>query len=60
MLAFLFLDIDECKNKPCLNGGTCTNKPGSHECKCVSGYDGKNCENGKTRSINKGNNKNTN
>ena len=43
----LFSDIDECKAGPCLNGGTCSNKPGSYQCSCASGFDGKDCENGK-------------
>lgn len=30
------LDIDECKNKPCI-GGTCKNTPGSFKCECPPG-----------------------
>ena len=40
-------DINECSNNPCKNGATCVNLQGSHRCDCKSGYDGKNCENGK-------------
>lgn len=48
----LFSDIDECKAGPCLNGGTCSNKPGSYQCACASGFDGKNCENGRQLKVN--------
>ena len=27
-----FIDIDECKTKPCINGGKCENLPGSYRC----------------------------
>jgi hypothetical protein len=39
-------DIDECvmDPSPCLNGGGCTNTPGSYTCQCVPPYDGANCE----------------
>ncbi|XP_048578445.1 sushi, nidogen and EGF-like domain-containing protein 1 isoform X3 [Nematostella vectensis] len=37
-------DIDECKNKPCQNGGICKNLPGKYECACPSGTTGKHCE----------------
>lgn len=33
------------KNKPCQNGGSCTNLNGSFACTCQAGYFGKNCEN---------------
>ena len=42
----LILDVDECKNNPCKNGGNCTNTHGGHSCSCPSGFNGKNCENG--------------
>ncbi|XP_068733417.1 uncharacterized protein [Montipora capricornis] len=35
---------DECQNSPCQNGATCVNKPGRYECKCIVGYNGKNCD----------------
>ena len=42
-----FSDVDECINNPCQNTGNCTNKPGSYECYCIDGFEGKNCEKGK-------------
>ena len=43
----LFVDINECQNNPCQNGGRCTNVNGDYSCSCVSGFEGKNCEKGK-------------
>uniref|UniRef100_K1R6A2 Fucolectin n=1 Tax=Magallana gigas TaxID=29159 RepID=K1R6A2_MAGGI len=34
------VDIDECKNDPCLNGATCTNTPGLFTCTCDAGWTG--------------------
>ena len=44
---FSLLDVDECQFNPCKHGGTCSNIPGSYNCKCVSGYKGKDCKQGK-------------
>ena len=41
-----FTDIDECKQSPCKNGGTCTNKPGGYSCVCAAGFEGENCDGG--------------
>jgi len=45
------LDIDECAEKPCQNGGTCADsrttsriKPAFFECTCVAGYGGSQCQ----------------
>lgn len=47
-MIFLFIDVDEClTSKPCLNGATCVNEPGSYNCTCQQGHTGKNCEKGK-------------
>ena len=40
------LDIDECQNHPCQNGGTCKDDVNSYKCTCVSGFTGNNCETG--------------
>ncbi|XP_044168082.1 fibropellin-1-like, partial [Acropora millepora] len=37
-------DINECVSRPCRNGGTCVNLPGSYKCNCRAGYLGKRCE----------------
>ena len=31
------IDIDECLNTPCLNGGSCSNSVGSYACDCEMG-----------------------
>lgn len=37
------LDINECLQKPCQNGGTCFNTDGSFTCTCNSGWTGPTC-----------------
>ena len=41
------LDVNECLNNPCQNGGTCANTFGSYTCQCRQGFKGFNCANGK-------------
>ncbi len=41
-----FSDVDECFLRPCKNGGTCSNSPGSYSCQCVEGYTGRDCQTG--------------
>ena len=40
----LFLDINECLENPCQNGGNCTNTNGSSYCNCPIYTAGVNCE----------------
>lgn len=37
------IDIDECANKPCDNGGSCEDGINSFHCKCVDGFIGERC-----------------
>ena len=48
---FQLIDVDECQNSPCKNGGTCINIINGYRCECMNGASGKNCENGWYRSI---------
>ena len=41
------LDIDECSDGPCLNGGTCNDMIDAYSCTCVLGFNGTNCDNSK-------------
>ena len=45
-LLICYLDINECARSPCKNGATCQDIPGSYQCKCKSGYTGRNCQTG--------------
>lgn len=45
-LSYIFPDVNECLTRPCLNGGTCQNLPGSYKCKCKPGFLGRRCETG--------------
>ena len=37
------IDINECSQSPCQNGGTCKNNFGGYVCTCPAGYDGEDC-----------------
>ena len=56
--SFSCIDIDECQNQPCQNGGTCQNEQGGYKCSCKAGFQGKNCENGKENILKDINNRN--
>ena len=43
-LIFFALDIDECLDSPCLNGGNCANTAGGYDCQCPLAFTGENCE----------------
>ena len=36
-------DIDDCKNKPCKNGGQCEDGINSFSCHCPHGFIGEDC-----------------
>ena len=39
-------DVDDCAEKPCVNGGKCVDDVNSYRCECKPGYGGKNCQTG--------------
>ena len=39
-----FKDHDDCDPNPCLNGATCGDVVDDYICRCVAGWEGKNCE----------------
>ena len=42
----LFVEIKECDSSPCAHGATCNDELNGYECKCVAGFQGRNCETG--------------
>ena len=42
------IDLNECNQSPCKNGGTCTNTEGSYNCSCLPGFHGKKCQKDRT------------
>lgn len=38
------IDIDECKDRPCLNGGICHDLINSFKCSCATGFTGSRCQ----------------
>lgn len=43
---FCILDVDECSVMFCKNGGLCINLINDYSCKCIVGFEGKDCLNG--------------
>lgn len=41
---FSFIDIDDCRDNPCNNNGTCTDGIASYTCDCPLGFTGLDCE----------------
>ena len=41
---FSLIDINECLEKPCKNGATCVNHPGTYSCNCKGGFMGRHCQ----------------
>ena len=46
----ILIDTDECACEPCQNGGSCIDAVNKYTCTCDNGYEGPNCETGKSRS----------
>lgn len=42
-----YTDIDDCLTDPCENNGTCTDLVNDYQCGCVTGFNGRTCENSK-------------
>merc|ERR1711884_607009 len=38
------INIDDCADKPCLNGGTCLDETDGFKCLCVDGFGGELCQ----------------
>ena len=45
----MIVDIDDCIDMPCKNGGTCKDGIGSYSCICPPGLKGKTCALSKIR-----------
>ena len=43
---FIFSDVNECLNNPCMNGATCVNTRGDFQCLCPPQWTGKICSGG--------------
>ena len=42
-----FLEIDDCGNHTCANGGLCVDGVNSYTCNCSAGYTGQHCLTGR-------------
>ena len=47
IMSFVVLDVDNCANAPCANGGTCINAVNDYTCECAPGYTGTDCSDGR-------------
>ena len=48
-LLLFYLDIDDCVGQACSGNGQCRDLVNDYECKCNSGFEGRDCENSKSR-----------
>ncbi|XP_068435452.1 protein Z, vitamin K-dependent plasma glycoprotein a [Clinocottus analis] len=44
----VYIDGDQCAEKPCKNGAMCSDSVGGYDCVCKSGFTGVHCENDQT------------
>ena len=44
IIAYIFVERNECASNPCKNGGTCSDQVNKYSCNCVPGYVGYNCQ----------------
>ena len=44
-----FLDIDDCVNHTCANGGLCVDGINTYSCNCSAGYTGERCLTGRSK-----------
>ena len=44
-----FLDIDDCANHTCANGGLCVDGINTYTCSCSAGYTGERCLTGRLK-----------
>ena len=42
-------DIDDCASHPCKNNGTCTDRVNGFNCSCAQGFNGTQCQTGKSK-----------
>ena len=43
----LLSDINECKSRPCKNGGSCNDEVNAYSCTCTNGHIGIDCQTGR-------------
>ena len=44
-----FIDIDDCVNHTCANGGLCVDGINTYSCNCSAGYTGERCLTGRSK-----------
>ena len=49
LLFFLYIDVDDCVNQTCANGGSCVDGVNTYSCNCAAGYTGDHCEDAKIK-----------
>lgn len=41
--SLILIDVNDCKENPCLNGGTCIDGINNYQCICKEGWEGVHC-----------------